>query len=64
MSVAAAEWIAWRCCASKRQYATRKRAKDAAQRTARLLGEPMTAYACRFCGSFHVSHAERRRVFA
>jgi hypothetical protein len=61
MSVAAADWIVWRSCLSKAQYPTRRQAKDAVQRTAKLLGEPMRLYRCRHCGYFHAAHAQRRQ---
>lgn len=56
------QWRQWRGCGSKMPYPSRKVAKEAAQRVPkRTDGNPAYAYACTYCGLWHVGHATRPR---
>ena len=53
-----------RSCASKVAHHNRRAAKRVARLTALSGGGRLHAYACRFCGLWHVGHAMRRPLDA
>lgn len=44
-------------CAGKRQYATKRAAKDSLSYSRARGGPDLKPYACTWCGGFHLGHA-------